>query len=123
MRALPMDQEAFERSVLRRRWLNALRRTGITTVGQLRVMSEKRLLEIPMIGPEALVDIVEALGDRSVCATDSIEALGLPPARVISERDSQLVRMRQQGATIAVIARRFGISQVRVSQILDRDGW
>jgi transposase-like protein len=27
------------------------------------------------------------------------------------------------GATVAGIARRFGISPVRVSQILDRDGW
>jgi DNA-directed RNA polymerase sigma subunit (sigma70/sigma32) len=53
----------------------------------------------------------------------SIEVLGLPPARVISERDSEVVRMRQRGATIGVIARRFEISRVRVRQILDRDGW
>jgi hypothetical protein len=31
--------------------------------------------------------------------------------------------MRQQGAGVAVIARRFGISGLRVRQILDRDGW
>lgn len=86
-------------------------------------MPEKRLLGIPMIGPKALADIAEALGDPSVSATDSIEVLGLPPARVISERDAELVRMRQRGATIAVIARRFAISRVRVRQILDRDGW
>jgi len=117
------NREAFERSVLRRRWLNALCRRGIRTVGELRAAPEKRLLEIPMIGPKAVADITEALGDSSVCSSDLIEVLGLPPARVISERDSELVRMRQQGATIAAIARHFGISRVRVCQILDRDGW
>ncbi len=82
-----------------------------------------RLLEIPMIGPKAVADIAQALRDRSVRSTDPIEVLALPPARAISERDSELVRMRQQGAGVAVIARRFGISRVRVQQILDRDGW
>ena len=124
MRALSIaDREAFERSILRRRWLNALHRMGIATVGDLRVTPETRLLEIPMIGPKAVADIAEALRDPAVCSTDPIEVLALPPARVISERDSELVRMRQQGAGVAVIARRFGISRVRVQQILDRDGW
>ncbi len=124
MRALSIaDQEAFERSILRWRWLNALHRMGIATVGDLQVTPETRLLEIPMIGPKAVEDIAQALRDRSVRSTDSIEVLALPPARAISERDSELVRMRQQGAGVAVIARRFGISRVRVQQILDRDGW
>jgi Bacterial RNA polymerase, alpha chain C terminal domain len=124
MRALSIaDHEAFERSILRRRWLNALHRMGIATIGDLRVTPETWLLEIPMIGPKAVADIAEALRDRSVCSTDPIEVLGLPPQRVISERDSELVRMRQQGAGVSVIARRFGISRTRVHQILDRDGW
>jgi len=58
-----------------------------------------------------------------VCSDDSIERLGSPQARVVSERDRELVRMRQSGASIRVIARRFGISPERVRQILDRDGW
>jgi len=124
MRALSIaDREAFERSILRRRWLNALHRMGIATVGDLRVTPETRLLEIPMIGPKAVADIAEALRDPAVYSTDPIEVLALPPARVISERDRELVQMRQQGAGVAVIARRFGISRVRVQQILDRDGW
>lgn len=124
MRALSIaDQEAFERSILRRRWLNALHRMGIATVGDLRVTPETRLLEIPMIGPKAVADIARALRDRSVRSTDPIEVLALPPARAISERDSELVRMRQHGAGVAVLARRFGISRVRVRQILGRDGW
>jgi DNA-directed RNA polymerase sigma subunit (sigma70/sigma32) len=49
--------------------------------------------------------------------------LGAPAARVVSERDRELVRMRQSGASIGVIVRRFGISRERVRQILDRDGW
>jgi DNA-directed RNA polymerase sigma subunit (sigma70/sigma32) len=124
MRVLSIEErEAFERSVLRRRWLNALHRSGITTVGDLLAVSEKRLLEIPMIGPKAVADIAEAFRDPSVFPSDSIEVLGLAPARVISERDSELVRMRQQGGTIATIARHFGISQERARQVLDRDGW
>jgi hypothetical protein len=99
MRALSIaDREAFERSILRRRWLNALHRMGIATVGDLRVTPETRLLEIPMIGPKAVADIAEALRDPAVCSTDPIEVLALPPARVISERDSELVQMRQQRA-------------------------
>jgi hypothetical protein len=79
VRALSMaDQEAFERSILRRRWQNALHRMGIATVGDLRGTPEKRLLEIPMIGPKAVADIAAALRDPSACSTDSIEVLGLP---------------------------------------------
>lgn len=124
VRALSIaDQEEFERSILRRRWLNALHRKGIATVGDLRATPETRLLEIPMIGPRAVADIAQALRDPAVCSTDPIEVLGLPPARAISERDSELLRMRQQGVGVTVIARRFGISRTRVHQILDRDGW
>jgi hypothetical protein len=117
------DREAFARSILRRRWLNALHRMGIATVGDLRGTPEKRLLQIPMIGPKAVADIAQAHRDPAVCSTDPIEVLALGPARAISERDRELVRMCQQGAGVAVIARRFGISRVRVQQILDRDGW
>ncbi len=117
------DEEAFARSVLRRRWLNALRRGGVLTVGQLRAVAEEQLLEIPQLGPKAVADVSAALADPRLRSEDSIELLGLPQAPVISERDQELVRMRQRGATIAAIARRFGISPERVRQILDRDGW
>jgi hypothetical protein len=115
------DEEAFARSVFRRRWLNALQRVGVTTVGEVRGMSQRRLLEIPQVGPKAVADISAALRDPRLCSGDSIELLGALQARVVSERDRELVRMRQQGAGVAVIARRFGITRVR--QILDRDGW
>ncbi len=117
------DEEAFARPVLRRRWLNALRRGGVLTVGQLRAVAEEQLLEIPQLGPKAVADVSAALADPRLRSEDSIELLGLPQAPVISERDQELVRMRQRGATIAAIARRFGISPERVRQILDRDGW
>ncbi len=117
------EEVAFARSVLRRRWLNALQRMGVSTVGEVRALSERRLLEIPQVGPGAVADISEALRDPRVCSDDSIERLGSPQARVVSERDRELVRMRQSGASIRVIARRFGISPERVRQILDRDGW
>jgi hypothetical protein len=84
-------------------------------------MSERRLLEIPQVGPKAVADIT-ALRDPRACSDDSIELLGVPQARVVCGRDGELVRMRQRGASIRVIARRFGISPERVRQILDRDG-
>jgi hypothetical protein len=117
------DKEAFARSVFRRRWLNALQRSAVVTVGQLQAMTEQQLRDIPNVGPKALADIAAALGDRAVRPDDALQLLGLPPAGVISERDQELVRMRQRGATFAAIARRFGISSVRVRQILERDGW
>jgi DNA-directed RNA polymerase sigma subunit (sigma70/sigma32) len=81
------------------------------------------LLRIANICPKAVADISVAVADRVLQPDDTIELLGPPAARVISERDRQLVRMRQRGVTIAAIARRFGISSERVRQTLDRDGW
>jgi len=117
------EEVAFARSVFRRRWLNALQRMAVSTVGELRASSERRLLKIPQVGLGAVAAISEALGDPRVCSDDSIELLGSPQARVVSERDRELVRMRQSGASMRVIAPRFGISPERVRQILDRDGW
>jgi hypothetical protein len=117
------DEEAFARSVLRRRWLNAVHRAGVVTVAQLRTLSVEQLREIPNLGPMSVADISAALGDPALSSDDPIELLALPAARPISERDQELVRMRQQGATFAQLARRFGISKTRVEQILERDGW
>ena len=86
-------------------------------------MTERQLREIPNVGPKALADISAALADRALRPDDGIELLGLPAAGVICERDRELVRMSQRGATFAAITRRFGISSARVRQILERDGW
>jgi uncharacterized protein YgbK (DUF1537 family) len=120
---LEPDREASARSEFRRRWLNALQRSVVVTVGQLQAMTEQQLREIPNVGPEALADIAAALADRALRPDDAIELLGPPAAGAISERDEELVRMRRRGATFAVIARRFGISSQRVRQVLERDGW
>ncbi len=117
------DEEAFGRSVLRRRALNQLERMGVATVGQLRSMSELELGRVPNVGPKSVADIWAAVGDPMLRADDPIEVLALPAARPISDRDQELVRMRQQGATLAQLARRFGISKGRVKQILNREGW
>ena len=117
------DEESFARSVLRRRWLNAMYREGVVTVAQARAFSDEQLREIPNLGPISIADISAALGDPALSWDDPIELLALPQARPISERDRVLVRMRQQGATLAQVARRFGISKTRVAQILERDGW
>jgi DNA-directed RNA polymerase alpha subunit len=60
------DEEAFARSLLRGRWLNALQRTGVSTVGEVSAMSERRLLEIPQVGPKAVADTSAALRDPRV---------------------------------------------------------
>ena len=117
------DEEAIARSVLRRRWLNAVRRAGVVTVAQLRGLSEERLREIPNLGPRSVADISAALADPTLHSDDPIDLVALPRARPISERDQELIRMRQQGATLAQLARRFRISKTRVEQILERDGW
>jgi hypothetical protein len=117
------DEEAFARSVLRRRWLNAMDRAGVVTVAELRALSEEQLRDFPNLGPMSVADISAALGDPTLRCDDLIELLALPQARPISERDRELIRMRQQGATLAQVVRRFGISKTRVEQILERDGW
>jgi hypothetical protein len=117
------DGEASARSVLRRRWLNQLQRIGVATVDQLRAMSEVQLRRIPNVGAKSVADIWAALTDPTLRPDDPIELLALPRARPISERDQELVRMRQRGATLAEIARWFGISTTGVAEILARDGW
>ncbi|MHB1834477.1 MAG: DNA-directed RNA polymerase subunit alpha C-terminal domain-containing protein, partial [Solirubrobacteraceae bacterium] len=83
------DEEAFARSMLRRRWLNQLERSGVFTVRQLRAMPEQQLREIPNVGPLSVADIASALTDRSLRPEDPIELLALPTARAISERDEE----------------------------------
>jgi hypothetical protein len=117
------DEEAFARFMLRRRWLNVVQREGVVTVAQLRALSEEQLREIPNLGPLSIADISAAVSDRALGLDDPIEMLALPAARPIRERDEELIRMRQQGATLAQLGRRFGISRGRVEQILDREGW
>ena len=109
------DEEASARSVLRRRALSQLERMGVATVGQLRAMSEVELRRIPNVGPKSVADIWAALGDPALRPDDPIELLALPRARPISERDQELILMRQRGATLARIARRFRISTTRVA--------
>lgn len=85
-----------------------------------RALSEEQLKEILHVGPKSIADIVEALVDPKLVAGDSLEQLR--PARVglASERDCELLWMRETGIGIGALARRFGISRVRVRQILDR---
>ena len=117
------DEEAFARSVLRRRWLNALRRGGVLTVGQLRAVAEEQLLEIPQLGPKAVADVSAALADPRLRSEDSIELLGLPQAPVISEREPGACANAPARGNDRCDCPPFGISSERVRQILDRDGW
>lgn len=106
--------------MLRRRWLNALRRHGVVTVGQLREMSEEQLLEITNLGRKSIIDIAAVLADPGLSSKDSLERLDPMRTGLISERDREILRMKELGSSLAVIARRFEISTTRVRQILDR---
>ncbi len=104
--------------VLRARTLAALRRAGITTVGQARSLSEQDLLGVVNVGPKSVADLRRALGERSVRPEDQLSCLALP--RPLSDREEAMVHMHASGAGLTVIARHFGISRIRVEQILDR---
>lgn len=50
--------------VLRARSLDALRRAGVTTVGQARSLSQQDLLRVTNIGPKSVADLNRALGEQ-----------------------------------------------------------
>jgi hypothetical protein len=117
------DEETFAEAVFRKRWLLALERSGVTTVGQLWAMPLEDLRLVPGIGQKTIADIAALLTDPSLEASDPLWCVVPLAGRVVSARDEALIRMRQHGVAVPEIARRFGISCGRVSQILDRDGW
>jgi hypothetical protein len=104
--------------VLRNRTLDALRRAGITTVGQARNLSEPDLLGVANVGPKSVADLKRALVERGHGPDDPLSCLALP--RPLSSRDEAMVHMHASGAGLTAIARYFGISRSRVKQILDR---
>jgi hypothetical protein len=103
--------------VLRQRWLQTLLRADVTTVGQLRALSDEQLSEIPNIGPKAIADIAAALATPGLTPDDPLHAIASPTT---SGRDRQILAMRQSGATLAAIARHVQISPQRVRQILEQ---
>lgn len=104
--------------VLRVRTLAALRRAGITTIGQARSLSEQDLLEVVNVGPKSVADLRRALAERSLGPEDPLSCVAL--RRPLTDRDEAMVHMHASGAGLTAIARHFGISRSRVEQILDR---
>ena len=104
--------------VLRARTLAALRRAGITTVGEARSVSEQDLPGVTNVGPKSVADLRRALAERSLGPDDPLSCLALP--RPLSDRDEAMVHMHASGAGLTAIARHFGISRTRVKQIIDR---
>jgi hypothetical protein len=104
--------------VLRVRTLDALRRAGITTVGQARTLSEQDLLGVTNVGPKSVAELNRALAERGLVPEDPLSCLELP--RPLSDRDEAMVHMHASGAGLTAMARHFGISRTRVKQILDR---
>jgi hypothetical protein len=105
-------------TVLRTRTLCALRRAGITTVGEVRSLSEQDLLGIHNVGPMSVADLSRALAEWGLRPGDPLSSLELP--RPMSDRDEAVVHMRASGAGLTEIARHFGVSKTRVDQILGR---
>jgi DNA-directed RNA polymerase alpha subunit len=73
--------------VLRQRWLQTLLRAGVTTVGQLRALSDEQLSEIPNIGPKAIADIAAALATPGPTSDDPLHRI---PSPIPSARDGQI---------------------------------
>jgi DNA-binding NarL/FixJ family response regulator len=116
------ETPCWPKGMLRQRWLNALRLHGVVTVEQLRAMSEEQLLEITNLGRKSVADIAAVLADPALCSEDPLERLEPPRTGLISERNREVLRMKESGSSLAAIARRFEISSTRVRQILDRHG-
>jgi hypothetical protein len=117
-RGVGTEEVSLDIFVLRVRTLAALRRAGITTVGEARSLSEQDLLAVANVGPKSLADLRGALAEPSLGPEDPLSCLTLP--RPLSERDEAMVHMHASGAGYTVIARHFGISRSRVEQVLAR---
>lgn len=63
--------------VLRARTLAALRRAGITTVGQARSLSEQDLLGVVNVGPKSVADLHRPLAERCLGPEDPLSCLAL----------------------------------------------
>ena len=111
-------EDSLKISVLRARTLAALRRAGITTVGQARSLSEQGLLAVVNVGPKSVADLRRALAEGSFGPEDPLSCLALP--RPLSDRAEAMVHMHASGSGLTAIARHFGISRTRVEQILER---
>lgn len=116
----PGEPLLINRFVLRTRTLAALRRAGITTIGQVRSLSDRDLLSVVNVGPKSVADLHRALAGQSLKRQpeDSLSCLALP--RPLSDRDEAMVNMHASGAGFPTIARHFGISRSRAEQILER---
>jgi RNA polymerase sigma factor (sigma-70 family) len=79
------DDFSLEQLGLDARWYHALNRAGISTVSQLRALSDNELLRIKHIGLTALRDIRRALAD--VDAKTSPKARGTPMSSSLTEQD------------------------------------
>jgi hypothetical protein len=117
MRGEP-GEDSLDISVLRTRTLAALRRAGITTVGQLLCLSEQDLLGVTNVGPKSVADLYRALADWRFEPEQTLGCLALPPP--LSDRDEAIMHMHASGMGLTAIARQFGLSRTRVDQILDR---
>jgi len=109
-------EDSLNTFVLRTRTLASLYRAGITTVGQVRFLSEQDLRGVVNVGPKSAADLLRALADRSLRPEDPLCWLALP--RPLSDREEAMVHMHASGAGLTAIARHFGISRTRVEQIL-----
>ena len=114
----PTSDTEHRRHNLRTRALLALRRAGVTTVGQLAARTDDQLLGVTNVGVDSVAELRRATVEADLAADEALSRLVWP--RPVSPRDREILAMRDEGITFAEIGRRLGISTERVRQILTR---
>jgi len=114
----PTSDTEHRRHNLRTRALLALRRAGVTTVGQLAARTDDQLLGVTNVGVDSVAELRRATVEADLAADEALSRLVWP--RPLSPRDREILAMRDEGITFAEIGRRLGISTERVRQILTR---
>src|SRR6202011_2445739 len=99
-RGAAAETAALQAFMLRTRALAALRRNGITTIGQLGELSREDLLEVVNVGVKSVADLSEALGGEvKLSPQDPLSCLELP--RPLSPRDREIADLRAKGLSLA----------------------
>jgi hypothetical protein len=91
----PTSDTEHRRHNLRTRALLALRRAGVTTVGQLGARTDDRLRGVTNVGVDSVAELRRATVDADLAADEALSRLVWP--RPLSPRDRETLAMRDEG--------------------------
>lgn len=117
---------SIETSGLSVRAANALLRHGLRTLSEVSRLELAELRAIPNLGSKTLSDIVDTLRANGLAPPRPSGWVDRPPtyARAPREdqalRNTEIVKLREQGMTLQEIALGIGVSRERIRQILER---